>query len=153
MSEEEPEICKGTFQKTSNNPSEVNSLVEIFEKEYFLMVGINSVTYEDIEGWFVDNGSSHHMTEMRSIFLTFLEINTYCYVGSLTNTRQTIRGYGYVIFKLESGGLLGIEHMLYVPYLKVNLLSVVAFEYEGYAVIFQDGQVLVYSRKLLKIQQ
>jgi len=29
-------------------PSEVNCLVEIFEKEYFLMVGLNSVTYEDI---------------------------------------------------------------------------------------------------------
>jgi hypothetical protein len=42
---------------------------------------------------------------------------------------------------------MGIEHMLYVPYLKVNLLSVVSFEDEGYAVVFQDGQVLVYSKE------
>jgi hypothetical protein len=83
---------------------------------------------------------------MRSIFLTFSESDTDCYVGSGTNTRQAIRGYGYVRFHL-SGRILGIEHMLYVPYLKVNLLSVAAFEDEGYAVAFQNGQVLVYSRE------
>jgi len=51
--------------------SEVNSLVERLEKELFLMVGLNSVTYEDIEVWFVDSGSCLHMPRMRSVFLTF----------------------------------------------------------------------------------
>jgi hypothetical protein len=111
------------------------------------MASLNSVAYEDIEVWFVDNGLSHHMTKMRPIFLTFLEIDTNFYVGSGTNTKQTIRGFGYVRFHLESGGFMGIEHMLYVPYLKVSLLSVATFEDEGYAIIFQNGQVLVYSRE------
>jgi hypothetical protein len=43
---------------------------------------------------------------------------------------------------------LGIKNMLYVPYLKVNLLSVVAFEDEGYVVAFHNGQGLVYSREV-----
>jgi hypothetical protein len=34
---------------------------------------------------------------------------------------------------------MGIEHMLYVPYFKVNLLSVASFKDEGYAVAFYDG--------------
>jgi hypothetical protein len=84
---------------------------------------------------------------MRSIFLNFSEINTNCYVGSRTNTRKEIRGYVYVRFQLESRVFLGIEHMLYVPYFKVNLLLVASFEDEGYAVAFQDVQVLVYSRE------
>jgi hypothetical protein len=42
---------------------------------------------------------------------------------------------------------MGIEHMLYVLDLKVNLLSVENFEDEGYGVTFQNGQVLVYSRE------
>jgi hypothetical protein len=100
------------------------------------MVGLGKVIYEYIKEWFMDNGLSHHMIGMRSVFLTFLESDTYCYVGFGTNTRQTIRGYGYVRFHLESGGFMGIEHMLYVPYLKVNLLSVVEFEDEGYALSF-----------------
>jgi hypothetical protein len=34
---------------------------------------------------------------------------------------------------------MGIEHMLYVPDLKVNLLLVATFEYEGYVVTFHNG--------------
>jgi len=42
---------------------------------------------------------------------------------------------------------MGIEQMLFVPKLKVNFLSVLAFKDEGYGVVFQDGQVLVYLEK------
>ena len=62
------------------------------------MDGLNSVMYEDIEVWFMDSGSSGHMTWMRSIFLTFSEIETNFYVGSSTNTRKAVRGVGYVRF-------------------------------------------------------
>jgi hypothetical protein len=71
------------------------------------MVGLNSVMYEDIEVWFMDSGSSRHMTRMRSVFLTFSKIDTDFYVGSGTNTRQAIRGFGYVRFQLESGRISG----------------------------------------------
>jgi hypothetical protein len=103
------------------------------------MVGINKVIYEDIEEWFVDNGSSRHMTGMISLFLNLSEVDTDCYVGYVTNTKQAIRGYGYVRFQIDSGGFMGIEHILYVPNLKVNLLSVVYFEDEVYAIAFQNG--------------
>jgi hypothetical protein len=49
----------------------------------------------------VDSGSSRHMLEMRSVFLTFSEINTDCYVGFGTNTKKAIKGYRYVRFQLE----------------------------------------------------
>jgi hypothetical protein len=124
---------------------EVNGLTEKIAKEYFLMVGLGKVIYEEIKEWFMDNGSSLHMTRMRSIFLTFLESDTDYYVESGTNKKQAIRGYVYIIFQLESGGFMGIKHMLYVPNLKLNLLSVATFEDEGYAVAFQNDQVLVYS--------
>jgi hypothetical protein len=117
-------------------PDEVNDLTESLGKEYFLMVGLGKVIYECIEEWFMDSGSYLHMTGMRSIFFNFLESDTYCFVGSRTNTIQVIRGYGYARFQLELGGFLGIKHMLYVPDLKVNLLSVASFEYDGYAIAF-----------------
>jgi hypothetical protein len=111
------------------------------------MVCLGKVIYEDIKEWFLDNGSYRHMTEMRSIFLTFSESDTDFYVGSRTNTRQAMRGYGYVRFHLESGGFMGIEHMLCFLDLNLKLLSVASFEHQGYAVAFQNGQVLVYSRE------
>jgi hypothetical protein len=139
-----PHLCPNNNQKYvralarrhATTPSEVNSLAERFKKEYLLMACLNSVTYEDIEVWFMDNGSSHHMIGMRSLFPTFSYIDIDCYVGSGTKTRQEIRGFGYAIFQLELGGFMGIEHMLYVPDLKVNLLSISAFEDEGYALTF-----------------
>jgi hypothetical protein len=100
------------------------------------MVCLNRVTYEEIKVWFVDSASSRHMIGMRSVFLTFSEIDTDCYVGSGTNIWQVIRGYGYVRFHRESGGFMRIEHMLYVIDLKVNLLLVVDFEDEGYTITF-----------------
>jgi len=50
---------------------EVNGITERFGKEYFVMVGLGNVIYEDIEERFMDSGSSHHMRGMRLVFLTF----------------------------------------------------------------------------------
>jgi hypothetical protein len=41
--------------------AEVDSLAEKFEKELFLMACISSIVYEDIDVWFMDNGSSRYM--------------------------------------------------------------------------------------------
>jgi hypothetical protein len=100
------------------------------------MVGLGKVIYEDIEELFVDSGSSRHMTRMRSTFFTFSEYDMDLFMGSRTNTRQAIRGYGYIRFHLKSGGFLGIKYKLYAPDLKVNLLSVTSFEDDYYAVTF-----------------
>ena len=43
-----------------------------------------------------------------------------------------------------SGGSLELEEVFFVPELKVNFLSIVALEDEGYVVVFQHGQVLIY---------
>jgi hypothetical protein len=95
----------------------------------------------------VDNGSPHHMTGMRLVVLNFLESDIYFFVGSGTNTRKSIREYGYVRFHLKSRGFMRIEHMLYVPELKVNLLSIATFEDGSYVVAFKNGQVDMYSRE------
>jgi hypothetical protein len=127
MSKEEQEDLKALTKRQVATSAEVDSLVEKFEKEFLLMDFLSSIVYEDIKVWFVDSGSSHHMTGMKSIFLTFLEIDTDFYVGFGTNTRHAIKGVGYVRFQLDSGGFLGIEHMLFVIELKMNLLSVSYF--------------------------
>jgi hypothetical protein len=82
----------------ATTPNEVNGVAEMFGKEYFLMVSLGKMIYEYIEEWFMDNGSSCHMTQMRSICLNLSKSNTNCYVGSGSNTRQAIRGYVYVRF-------------------------------------------------------
>jgi hypothetical protein len=45
----------------------------------------------------------------------------------------------------ESSGSLEVDEVMFVPELQVNLLSVLALEDMGYAVMFENGQVLIHS--------
>jgi hypothetical protein len=58
---------------------------------------------------------------------------------------HAMKGVGCVRFQLELGGSLEVAEVLFVPKLKVNLLSVSALQDMGYAVMFEDGQVLIRS--------
>jgi hypothetical protein len=58
---------------------------------------------------------------------------------------HAVKGVGCVRFQLESGGSLEVDEVMFVPELRVNLLSVSALEDKGYAVMFEDGQVLIRS--------
>jgi len=63
---------------------EVVEFVERYEKEFSLMtgpLGSGFLAFEDIESWFVDNGSSQHMIGLRSIFLDITEIDSDCRVN------------------------------------------------------------------------
>ena len=67
-------------------------------KGSFFMYCFNKIIYEDIETWFIDSGSSHHVTTLREVFLILIEINFDCYVGSIINTIHTMQGIGTVGF-------------------------------------------------------
>ena len=56
-----------------------------------------------------------------------------------------MKGVGCVRFQLELGGSLEVVEVLFVPELKVNLLSISNLEDMGYAFMFVDGQVLIRS--------
>ena len=59
------------------------------------------------------------------------------------DTTYKIEGVGTTSLQLESGTVLHIEDILYVPGLKKNLLSVAGLEDKGYQVIFMDKKVLL----------
>jgi hypothetical protein len=66
-------------------------------------------------------------------------------VSSGASTMHAVKGVGCARFQLESGGSLEVDEVMFVQELKVNLLSVSALEDMGYAMMFEDGQVLIRS--------
>jgi hypothetical protein len=48
---------------------------------------------------------------------------------------------------MESGGVLRMTNVLWVPELGRSVLSVLAIEKKGFDVVFQDGQALIKSRE------
>jgi hypothetical protein len=59
------------------------------------------------------------------------------------DVKYAIEGEGTIVFHLESRGSLEAQDVLYAPEMKKNLLSVSALENKGFAVLFQNGQVLI----------
>ena len=89
--------------------------------------GSGSVVYEDIGVWFVDSGSSHHIMGMRSMFVSFAEIDLDWHVGCGTSSMHVVKGVGCVRFHLESGGSLEVVEVWFVPNLKVNFSLTINF--------------------------
>jgi hypothetical protein len=59
---------------------------------------------------------------------------------------KVVRGVGNVRFQLEFGGLLELDRVLFVPGLRVNLLSVSALKDVGYCVLFKREHVFIYRQ-------
>jgi len=57
-----------------------------------------------------------------------------------------IKGVGSTSFWLDSGTIIHIEEILYVPGLKKNLLSVAVLEDKGYTVAFTCGKALMWPK-------
>jgi hypothetical protein len=92
--------CHKTNHYASQCPNKMDDFAEKFE-EFSLVTFLSSSSvagYEDIGAWFVDNGSSRHMTGMRSMFLSVLETNSDLHVRSGASTMHTVKGVGCVRF-------------------------------------------------------
>jgi hypothetical protein len=61
-----------------------------------------------------------------------------------SNAKCGIEGVGTVRFQLELGGSPEVADVLYVLELKMNLFSISALEDKGFAVLFQNEQVLIH---------
>jgi hypothetical protein len=59
---------------------------------------------------------------------------------------KAVRGVGNLRFQLEFGGLLELDGVLFVPRLRVNLLSVSALEDVGYCALFKREHVFIYMQ-------
>jgi trimethylamine:corrinoid methyltransferase-like protein len=77
------------------------------------------------------------------MFLSVSEKDSDCHADCGMHTMLAVKGVGCVRFQLESGVSLEVAGVMYVPGLK--LLSVSALEDMGYAIMFEDGQVLIRS--------
>jgi hypothetical protein len=91
--------CPNKKKKRDPEVSSSIEVVEFTEKEFSLMTGLSgsgSAEFGDIGLWFVESGASRHMMGMRSVFLSFSEIDLDCYVGCGVSTKHAVKGVGCV---------------------------------------------------------
>ena len=81
---------------------------------------------------------------LRSVFLDLTKIDSDCSVNCGAGPQHAVKGVGRMRFQLESGGLLEVGKVLYVPELTLNFLSVLALDENGFGVFFNNGHVFLY---------
>jgi hypothetical protein len=94
--------------------------------------------------WIVNSGVSCHMTRIWRVFLIITETGPEQLVESEGGMAHAVRGVRRVRFQLEYGGFLELDGVLFVPGLRVNLLSVSTLEDVGYCTLFKRGHVFNY---------
>ena len=62
------------------------------------------------------------------------------------DSQYPIKGLGEASYKLDSGKLMKIKYVLYVPRWKKNLLSISALEKKVFRISFIDGRVLMWTK-------
>jgi hypothetical protein len=95
-------------------------------------------------GWYVNNGFLRHMTYDRSLFGKNQEQQ-----GGMTeelgdDATYPLRGVGFISFWMPLGDVLELDHILLVPGLRKNLLSVSCMTYIHWRVAV-EGQECTFN--------
>jgi hypothetical protein len=100
----------------------------------------------DSDIWLIDNGSFKHMTGYRDHMTNLVEKESILHVVLGDNARYIVKGVGTPTFQLDSDIPLQLSEVLYVPGMKMNIVSVSSLEDKGYKVTFSEGKVLAWHK-------
>jgi hypothetical protein len=115
-------------------------------KDYILISALSRSVTPGEDTWLIDSGASKHMTGQRDI-LSCISEKKFSHKVTLGDDYQyPIKGVGESKYKLNSGNLMKMKDVLYVPSLTKNLLSISALEKKGFRVAFIDGEVLMWAK-------
>ena len=135
-------------KKKKEQDSEIAATAEAFahkfEEEFAFVSTVSSCDSNGSEinkVWIVDSGASNHMTGTWDMFFNISELEP----RYIVNGMYAVRGTGRVHFQLQTGELLEVEGVLFVPGLGKNLLSGAALEDVGYTTLFRRGRVFIHS--------
>ena len=117
-------------------------------KEYYLVSALTGSVITSQDTWLVDSGASTHMTRYRKVLSDFRKKSCSTQMELRDVVRYEVNGVGSISLHLESGAILHLEEVLYVPSLKKNLISVSVLENKGYSVLFFEKKALLWQRGL-----
>ena len=127
-------------------PSQKQEKTNNSDIEYSLYSALTGTVTHGNDTWLVDSGASKHMTGFKEYLSTLIERESSQKVKLGDDYQYPIKGVREASYKLESGALLKMKDVLYVPGLKKNLLSISGLEKKGFRVAFMDFQVLMWPR-------
>jgi hypothetical protein len=89
-------------------------------------------------GWYIDNGATCHMTGERHALQEFTTQDSSFAKCGVHSSMVAIQGKGVVSLQIKSGRILRVPGVLYVPDMRISVLSISALEHQGDGVSFFD---------------
>jgi len=115
-------------------------------KEYYLISILFGTITNSVETWLVDSDASKHMMGYQNALTYLIEKKSSVHVELGDDATYVIQGVGSTSFQLDSGIILHIGGILFVPSLKKNLLSISTLEDKGFRVTFMDGKAFLWPK-------
>jgi hypothetical protein len=119
---------------------------DIKYEAFFFISRLSGTVPIDSDIWLIDSGASRHMTGYREHLTCLVEKESHLHVVLGDNSRYILKGVGYSTFQLDSDIPLQLGEVLYVPGMKMNLVSFYALENKGYKVTFYEEKVLAWHK-------
>ena len=143
------ECCfKSQYWKRKANETQTNSRMSRGSEQPHAFMAIDSADTSNLS-WFVDSVASYHICCERNALgdnMSKLEIPKKVKLGDGKQNTANYEGDIRVTFKSRFGSYdTQLKNVIYVPQLKVNLLSVVQIQSCGYSIIFQNSECKVKS--------
>lgn len=96
--------------------------------------------------WILDSGATSHMVNDIKQFIEYKEIKN-VKLNMANEDTINVKGRGIVKLKLESGHIIKLLDVLYVPDLRSNLISVSKITNASYNVNFRENNALISNSK------
>jgi hypothetical protein len=119
---------------------------ESSDEDYVLISSLTGTVTHGSVTWLIDSGASKHMIGSEDSLSNLIHKYSPHKVKLGDDYQYQIKGIGEASYKLNSGKLMKMKEVLYVPGLKKNLLSISASDKKGFRVAFINGQVLMWPR-------
>ena len=130
-------------KKLSQEPIQQQALVTEAEKEEdeHLFMASQTSNSHGFNVWLIDSGCTSHMTKHLEIFSS-IDVTIQPKVKLGNGDIVQARGRGTIAVNTKKGTKL-LNHVLYIPELDQNLLSVAQMLKSGYEILFKDRSCLI----------
>ena len=116
------------------------------EEMYLFNTSLTKTTGLDLS-WYLDTGTTHHMTFDKLYLTQYIELTTPLHVHLGDSSTRQAQGYGTLTFSLPNNNHLHIHKVYFVPGLTKNLLSVSQATECGYTLTFKGNSCLFESQR------
>ena len=114
---------------------------------------MNTTAEEEIGGWYLDNGATHHMTGCRELF-TDLDGDMCSSVWFGDVSKVAIQGVCSIVFEGKNGEQWVLDGIFYILVLQSSILSLGRLDKDGLEVKIKDGMLRIWDqhgRLMLKV--